>query len=109
LPIGATILFWLIRLETYVDSNALYVRFFPFQLAFRKFAASDLAEYYSREYNPILEYGGWGIRYGRAGKAYNASGNKGVQLVLNNGKRLLIGSQKPDELVKAIDSFMKNH
>jgi TATA-box binding protein (TBP) (component of TFIID and TFIIIB) len=41
-----------------------------------------------------------------AGKAYNVSGNKGVQLVFKNGKKLLIGSQKADELAKAIESVM---
>jgi hypothetical protein len=33
-------------------------------------------------------------------------GNKGVQLVLQNDKRLLIGSQKADELAGAISSMM---
>jgi hypothetical protein len=66
-----------------------------------------VSEYYARVYRPILEYGGWGIRCGFKGaRAYNVSGNKGVQLILQNGKRLLIGSQKPDELVEAINSMM---
>ena len=36
------------------------------------------------------------------GKAYNVSGNEGVQLELTNGKRILIGSQRADELADAI-------
>lgn len=32
---------------------------------------------------------------------------RGVQLELINGKRLLIGSQKPEELVRAIDNAWK--
>jgi hypothetical protein len=40
-----------------------------------------------------MEYGGWGIKYGKMGKAYNVSGNRGVQLEFTDGKRLLIGSQ----------------
>jgi hypothetical protein len=107
LPLCLIVLFLLTRLETEVRSEGLFVRFFPFHLRFEKFTADDLKEYYARQYNPLLEYGGWGIRYGRAGKAYNPKGNQGVQLVLKNGKRLLIGSQKPEELVKAINSFVK--
>jgi TATA-box binding protein (TBP) (component of TFIID and TFIIIB) len=33
------------------------------------------------------------------------SGNKGVQLVFKSGKRLLIGSQKAEELEEAIRSI----
>ena len=57
----------------------------------------------ARTYRPILEYGGWGIRYtmGR-GWAYNVSGNQGVQLELASGKRILIGSQRAEELARAI-------
>jgi hypothetical protein len=34
--------------------------------------------------------------------AYNVSGNRGVQLEFSNGKRLLIGSQRPEDLAAAI-------
>lgn len=110
-PIAIVALFILTNLETEVRSDCLRVRLFPFHIHYRKFAIEDLSEYYARTYRPILEYGGWGIRYsfrkGR-GKAYNMTGNQGVQLVFKNGKRLLIGSQKPDDLTQAINSIMKS-
>lgn len=110
-PIAIVALFILTNLETEVRSDCLRVRLFPFHIHYRKFAIEDLSEYYARTYRPILEYGGWGIRYsfrkGR-GKAYNMTGNQGVQLVFKNGKRLLIGSQKPDDLAQAINSIMKS-
>ncbi len=108
ISLAVAILFFIVKLETKVCSEGLYVRMFPLHIRFIKFSAEDLTHYYSRIYRPILEYGGWGIRYGLgSGKAYNLRGNKGVQLILKSGKKLLIGSQKPDELVKAIDSLMK--
>jgi hypothetical protein len=55
----------------------------------------------------MREYGGWGVKYGWAGKAYNISGNRGVQLKLSNGKGLLIGSQRPEELAQAIQAGMR--
>jgi len=33
---------------------------------------------------------------------YNAYGNRGVQLVLTDGSRILVGSQKPEELLNAL-------
>jgi len=109
IPIVVTILFFILKMETEVRTDGLYVRFYPFHIRFRKFSGENLAEFYARTYKPILEYGGWGIRcsFTGKGKAYNVSGNKGVQLVFTNGKKLLIGSQKPDELAAAIDTMLK--
>ena len=109
IPISVTILFFILKMETEVRSDGLYVRFYPMHIRFRKFTREDLAEHYCRTYKPILEYGGWGIRcsFTGKGKAYNVSGNKGVQFVLQNGKKLLIGSQKPDDLAAAIDKMPK--
>ena len=86
-----------------VHSDGLYIRFFPFHLSFHKIATEDIKRFEVHTYSPIKEYGGWGIRYGRNGKAYNVSGNRGVQLELSNSKQLLIGSQKPEELAEALN------
>lgn len=99
-------LFYIMKLETKVSGEGLYIRFFPMHVSFRKFAPGDISECYPRQYRPIIEYGGWGIRYGREGKAYNISGNEGVQLVMKNGKKLLVGSQKHLELAEAINSII---
>lgn len=106
-PTAVAIVFSIMKLETEVRDESLCVRFFPFHIRYKEFTAEDLTECCARTYRPILEYGGWGIRFGKKGKAYNVKGNKGVQLILKNQKRLLIGSQKPDELARAIGSFMK--
>jgi len=108
-PIAIAGLFLFLKLETEVRPDGLYVRYAPFHIHFKRIDPEDLSEYYARQYKPIREYGGWGIRCSfRNGKAYNVSGNKGVQLVFKNGKRLLIGSQKADELETAIRSIMGN-
>jgi hypothetical protein len=108
-PIAIAILFYFLRLETEVRADGLYIRFVPFHIRFKKFAVSDLSECYARRYKPIREYGGWGIRCGLSGRgrAYNVSGNKGVQLVFKGGRKLLIGSQKAEKLQEAIRSIMK--
>lgn len=91
------------KLVTEVRSDGLYVRFFPFHLSFRKLGYRDIASYKAVHYSALRDYGGWGIRYGRNGKAYNISGNDGVMLEFSNGKHLLIGSQKVHELLMAMD------
>ena len=108
LPLILCVLFWMVKLVTEVRLGGLYVRFFPFHLRFQRIPVEDLQKYYAQTYQPIKEYGGWGIRYsfGLKSKAYNTSGNRGVQFIFNDGRKLLIGSQRPDELVDAIRSIM---
>lgn len=53
-------------------------------------------------YDPMGDFGGYGIRSARHKKAYIARGNRAVQLALADGTTLLIGSQRPEELVSAI-------
>ncbi|HPD31808.1 MAG TPA: DUF6141 family protein [Phycisphaerae bacterium] len=103
-PLLVTLIFaWLLyatRLITEVRGDGLYVRFWP--LGWRHIRFDEITECWPRTYRPIREFGGWGIRWGRGGKAYNISGNRGVQLVLAGGRRLLIGSQHAEELAAAI-------
>ena len=54
------------------------------------------------EYDAVRDFGGYGFRSGRRGPAFIASGNRGVELELRDGRKILIGSQDPDELAKQI-------
>jgi hypothetical protein len=107
LLLGLAVFFFTMRLETEVRPDGIYFRFFPMQIHYKKLTPGELVDCYARQYRPILEYGGWGIRCGfRGGRAYNVSGDRGVQLVLGDGRQLLIGSQKSDQLAEAICSLM---
>jgi hypothetical protein len=58
-------------------------------------------------YRPIADYGGWGIRQGRDGvRVLNARGNRGVRIDLTDGTKLLIGSQQPEDLARALERAM---
>ena len=50
------------------------------------------------------DYGGYGIRSTREGKAYVAGGSRGVRVTLDEGEKLVVGSQRPDELAAAVDA-----
>lgn len=104
--LGFPALFYMVNLTTEVHNNGLYLRFYPFHLSFHRIAPEDIKKFEARTYSPIREYGGWGIRYGRTGKAYNVSGNRGLQLELADGKQLLIGSQRPEELAEVLNSVL---
>ena len=100
-------LFYSLRLITEVHSDGIYIRFFPFPG--KKIAFIDIKTCEARTYRPLAEYGGWGIKYGRSGWAYTILGDRGVQLVLHNDKRILIGSQLAEQLTSAILDGLHRH
>ncbi len=105
---------YLCRMVTEVRDDGVYVQWWPFVPMFRRFPFADIESAVARTYNPIGEYGGWGIRVrigpgAKLGGAYNMKGNRGVQLVFKNGVRLLIGSQDAENLEHAIRSDMSRY
>ncbi len=100
--LGLCYLIYVLRLVTEVDDEGVSIHFYPLSRKFIRY--SEISSCTARVYRPIREYGGWGIKYGPSGKAYNVSGDRGVQLVLNTGKHLLIGSQSSDQLAETINS-----
>jgi hypothetical protein len=104
------ILFFIIKLETKIDELGIRVRLFPFHLQFKYFPWKTIQKTYIREYSPIGEYGGWGLRMGLfgKGKAYNISGNIGLQLVFKDNKKLLIGTQKSEEIRVFLEKLHNN-
>jgi len=89
--------------ETTVTRDAVEVRFgYLLPMYRRTIARADIAEARAETYSPIGEFGGWGIRGLGGNVALNARGNRGVRLTLRDGRRILIGSQRPEELAAAL-------
>ena len=105
--VGLPVLFYNIRLKTRVSEEGIHYQFFPIHLKERTISFDDIESFKARKYSPLKEFGGWGIRFGFEGKAYNVSGEEGLQLVLKNERKVLFGSQKAKELEKAMKKARK--
>jgi hypothetical protein len=93
-------IFLYMKLVTEIREDGIYVRFVPFVKRF--FAYHEIKHVKACTYNPFV-YGGWGIRWHPTkGWAYNMRGNKGILIEFKNGKQVLIGSEKSEELVHYI-------
>jgi len=99
-----------LRLETTINENGIQFGFYPFQRKGIFYPWNAIADVSIVKYNPLIDYGGWGWRVSLTGKgqAYNVSGNKGILVVLKNGKQRLIGTQRPEEARIIID-YHFNH
>lgn len=98
--IGLYYLYGCGKLVTEIRVDGIAVRFFPLTRD-RFFPWSEIVTVEARHYRPIFEYGGWGVRGLGKNKAWNVSGNEGLQLVFKDGRRFLIGSQMAAALEEA--------
>ena len=105
--IGITTLLVLASLRVTVDEAGIHIR--QLWLFKRDIPFDRIASFEARTYRPIREYLGWGVRYGPSGMAYNMSGNRGLQLILTDGSRVLIGSQRPEDLERAVAIARERH
>jgi hypothetical protein len=109
--IALFLLFIKMKLIIHVDELGLHFRYPPLIIKEKSIRKDEIQTFAIREYKPVKEYGGWGIKYGsgRNGKAYNVKGNIGMQLELKNGKKVLFGTQRADAFQHAMEQMMKEH
>tara|TARA_B110001454_G_C12705828_1_gene428534 strand:- start:254 stop:721 length:468 start_codon:yes stop_codon:yes gene_type:complete len=107
MSLSPMILFYFIELRVMLSNKGLQYQFFPFHLKSYTIKLDEITSFEELTYSPIKDYGGWGIRYGFKGKAYNVSGNKGVKIYLKNEKNILFGSKKSNELALVLEQIMK--
>jgi hypothetical protein len=99
------------KLEVWIDQDGVHYRYFPQIYKNKLISKEEIARYEIRKYSAIWDYGGWGVRRGFGRKwqrAYNVSGNIGLQLYFKNGKKVLFGTQRSQAILFAMDEMMKS-
>lgn len=95
------------KLITEVRSGGIYISLPPLRSSFIRISYQNIAKCYVREYDAKKEYGGTGIMRGESGLSYSMKGKMGVQLEMRDGGKILIGSQKSEELCKTVKEMIK--
>lgn len=99
--LGLPLFFGLLRMVVEVTGEEIIIHYRP--LTRRRIAIRDIVRAEVRRYNAIKEYGGWGVKgWSRDKMVYNVSGNQGVELLLRDGRSVMIGSSRPTELLQAL-------
>jgi hypothetical protein len=106
--IGWTVFVWLVyfrlitvRLVTEVRQGALLIRMRGLWRV-RRIPLDHIQSVETITHDIARDYGGYGFRSTREGKAYVANGGQGVRVTLAGGETLVVGSQRPDELARML-------
>ena len=90
------------RLTVTIDDQIIKVQF-GMKIVRKTFPLREI-ETYRVVKNPW--YYGWGIRFTPRGWLFNVSGFSAIELQMKNGKRYRIGTDDPNNLVKAVDEAL---
>jgi hypothetical protein len=71
-----------LKLSTEITNESVKYKMFPFHFKWRELSKKEIDKLEIRTYRPLQEYGGWGNRRGKSGRAYTIKGNQGLQLTL---------------------------
>lgn len=93
------------QLETRINHEGISAKFIPFGFSKKFFPWKEMDQCFIRKYKPLSEYGGYGIRGLGGRKAYNVSGNIGIQIVTRDKKSFLIGTNKPEKARAVIKNY----
>ena len=101
-----TIFILLMKLCTCIDENGVSIKFFPFHSKYVLYKWDDIELVEVKNYSPLKEFGGWGIRFGKKNsKAFSTRGNVAIHLTFKNGGNRIIGTQKASDLNAFIAQF----
>jgi len=103
---GIILLFIKMRLKVEIKTDSLWFSLPPLARKWRCIKNEEIERFEVRKYRPVGEYGGWGIKGNNRNKAYNISGNVGLQLYLKNGRKILFGTQEGQSIEYAMKKMM---
>lgn len=96
------VVFMFLMMKITVDDSEIRIKTIPT----RRILLSEIEKCEIREYKPLKEYGGWGVRYtfGKKIGYISSRVGKGVELTLKDGKRVMIGTDRYEDLFNAINN-----
>ncbi len=95
--LSVAILFWNIRLNWSISNSEFSFTFFPFVLKRRTISMMDIEDIQVLKINSLKEFGGWGLRRGKLGKAYTTSGNYILHVKLKHGSPINVSVMRPEQ------------
>jgi hypothetical protein len=103
---GMLLLFFNSVLEVRIDKRAIEYRYAPLIRSWRRIEATDIRSARARRYYLT----GYGVKRDLEGtRLLTVKGTHGVELSLISGTRMMIGTQKPEQFLAAVEKMRKNN
>lgn len=97
-----------IKLKTKINEQGVYYQYFPNNLNEKHISWADIDQCYIKKHNSIRTFGGYGYKrcyINKKGLIMNLGGKHGIQLVLKNGKKILIGTQSVKDVERTLETY----
>ncbi len=110
LVVACGCLMFLFKLTTRIDEIGIHYQFFPFHFSMKTIKWLEIKSVYIKKYDAINDYGGWGLKNGLfwktgKGKSITVSGDIGIQLILKNKSKILIGTLKEFQINSVLQTY----
>ena len=95
------------RLDVEVLDDHILIAFGPVHLVRKHIHFSEIEAVRSLTYRPLIEFGGWGIKWRPGRTAWTIRGCQAVAVTLKSGRQIYVGSEHPQRLAGAIQAAMR--
>ena len=107
-----TVFLFILSLKLIVEiwTDGIRYSFSPLTRKTKHIKKAEIISAEVAKYNPIVEFGGWGVRKRLFSRktAYNIRGRVGLRVHLKDGRQIVFGTQKEIELRRAVEKMMQN-
>lgn len=97
-----------IKLETRIDEQGIHYRYLPFIRKWRLIRKESILSAEVISFNPLLDYGGWGMKGNRTTKLFNITGDQGLLIDKGETKKILLGTLKVKELKSFLEDWIED-
>lgn len=98
--------FYSIKYKIELNSERLLIGLLPFYK--KKIRLDEIGSCKVVSINPLLEFGGWGLRFNGQKVGLMVKGNKGIEIILKNKEIYVIASEKMEELYQQLNLKITN-
>ncbi|MCX7018154.1 MAG: DUF6141 family protein [bacterium] len=99
----------LCKMTTEMREDGLFIRLLPFMRSSKSIPLEGVVKCEVMAFSPLSNLGGsWGKHSRLHDTVYRLSGFHGVRLVYNDGKRIVLGSERPEQLNRAITGLIQH-
>lgn len=105
LAVGISLPFiiYLMRFDLRIENDHIIYRYFPFQKKYQRLPIKNVSNYKIVRYDPLGDYGGWGIRKRKHNIGFITPSDRGVIVLVDQSTHITFGSEKPKDLYLAIN------